>query len=164
MSAFADLLARFSAAVAARDTAAFAALFTEDACYDDTFFGPHQGRADIAHMLDRFYDGGEAFCWEFIDPVSDGTLAYASYCFSYRSREPESRGRLMAFEGVSRMRLRDGLIRHYGEVIDRGGAFLRLGYADARVIKLLQRYSRQFSDGPVLARHQTLRDRMPDQP
>lgn len=149
----ASLLDRFSRAVSARDTAGFAALFASDGCYDDTFFGEHVGRDSIAHMLDRFYDGGEDFCWQFLDPVLAGEVGYASYCFSYRSREKESAGQLMAFEGVSRLRIRDGLIVHYSEVIDRGGAFHRLGYPDARVARLIARYSRQFLEGPVMRRH-----------
>jgi hypothetical protein len=155
---FPSMLERFGAAVARRDTAAFTAMFAPDGVYDDAFFGPHGGREAIGAMLERFYVGGEDFCWEFTEPAHTGEAAYASYCFSYRSREPESRGQLMAFEGVSRFRLRDGLIAHYSETIDRGGAFLRLGYADARVLKLLGRYSRQFVEGPVMQRHLAYRE------
>ena len=87
---FAALLARFSATVEAHDSAGFAALFSDDGRYDDYFWGSHHGRAEIAAMLDRFHVGGELFAWEFTDPVFADGLGYATYCFSYRSREPES--------------------------------------------------------------------------
>ena len=110
---FSATLARFAETVAAHDSPAFAALFTPDGVYDDYFFGPHHGRDAIAEMLDRFHVGGETFCWQFEEPARSGDLAYASYCFSYRSREPESAGKVIVFEGMSRFRLRNGLIAHY---------------------------------------------------
>jgi len=156
---FDTLLARFAAAVASRDGPGLAALFSEDGCYDDYFFGSHVGRDAIAAMLERFYDGGEAFCWQFSEPVCDGALGYASYCFSYRSREPESAGRLIVFEGMSRFRLRDGLIAHYGEVFDRGIAFVQLGYETPRVRKLLDRYAAELAESERVRDHLRHRER-----
>ena len=138
MSAFDDLLNRFTTAVAARDCEGFAALFTPQGCYDDGFFGLHQGRQAIAEMLDRFHVGGEDFFWQFHEPAQAGDIAYARYCFSYRSREPESAGQTITFEGIARFRLRDGLIEDYTEIFDRGVAFVQLGYATERVRKLLE--------------------------
>ena len=135
---FERILERFAAAVAAHDPAGLAALFARDGCYDDYFFGLHQGRDEIAAMLDRFHVGGEAFFWEFRDPVHSDGLGYARYLFSYRSREPESLGRIVAFEGIARFRLRAGLILRYDEVFDRGVAFAQLGYANERIGKLLE--------------------------
>lgn len=149
---FESLLARFSQAAAARDTRGFAQLFTEDACYDDYFFGEHHGRDAIAHMLDRFFTGGEHFRWAFSEPLANDTLGYARYLFSYVSREPESAGRVIAFEGTARLRLRGGLITHYAETFDRGCAFVQLGYETARVRKLLDRYASAFTaSAPVRA-------------
>lgn len=150
---FGTTLEGFAAAVAAHDSRGLAALFTPAGCYDDYFFGAHHGRDAIAAMLDRFYEGGEAFFWQFDDPVSGDGLGYASYCFSYRSREPGSAGELVVFEGIARFRLRDGLIAHYGEVFDRGVAFVQLGYETARVAKLLDRYRNGFRSSAKVARH-----------
>ena len=55
---FSALLAEFAAAGVANDDARFAALFSEDATYDDNFFGLHRGRGEIAAMLQRFHDTG----------------------------------------------------------------------------------------------------------
>ncbi|HEX6018226.1 MAG TPA: nuclear transport factor 2 family protein [Burkholderiaceae bacterium] len=135
-------LERFATAVAAGDAEGFAALFTADGRYDDGFFGMHRGRTEIVAMLDRFHAGGEAFRWQFLEPLADERIGYARYLFSYRSKQPESPGRLIVFEGMSRFVFGgDGLIADYAEVFDRGVAFVRLGYAEPRVAKLLARYA-----------------------
>jgi hypothetical protein len=159
---FETILKRFAAAVGAHDSPGLAALFTADGCYDDYFFGAHHGREAIAAMLDRFHEGGESFFWQFEEPVRSADLAYASYFFSYRSREPESRGKIIVFEGISRFRLRDGLIAHYGEVFDRGVAFTQLGYATARTAKLLDRYAAGFVESEGAQRHLAERERRGD--
>jgi len=156
----ARILTHFTDAVAAHDSPAFADLFTPDGWYDDYFWGRHVGRDAIAAMLDRFHVGGELFAWEFSDPVQAGDLAYATYCFSYRSREPESKGQLVVFEGMARFRLHEGLIAHYAEVFDRGSAFSQLGYAPPRIGKLLDRYAAGWRDTPVVQRHLELRTRL----
>ena len=157
---FQVILDRFAAAVGAHDSPGLAALFAENGCYDDYFFGEHHGRAEIAAMLDRFHVGGEQFCWQFVDPVFADGLGYASYCFSYLSREPESAGRLMMFDGMSRFRIRDGQIVHYAEAFDRGMAFVRLGYPAGTVMKLLDRYGRALDDRPVGRAHLEYRARV----
>ena len=153
MMTLTPVLERFVAAVAAHDSQGLAALFTADGCYDDGFFGEHHGREAIAAMLDRFYVGGEDFFWQFFEPAQTGELGYARYCFSYLSKEPESLGQLIAFEGMARFRLRDGLIVHYAEVFDRGVAFVQLGYETGRVRKLLDRYVAGMRAGPLTRAH-----------
>ena len=160
METFPALLARFAAAATARDSRGLAALFAPDGCYDDYFFGPHAGRDAIAAMLERFHVGGEDFRWQFDDPVCDGRTGYAGYRFSYRSKEPESAGRTIVFEGIARFTLRDGLIERYAEVFDRGVAFTQLGYADARIVKLLARYAKAFVEGDAAREHLAWRARV----
>ena len=160
---FDNLLERFTSAVATGDTAGFAALFTADGCYDDGFFGLHRGREAIAAMLTRFHVGGERFRWQFLDPLATERLGYARYCFSYRSKEKESAGALVVFEGMARLRLSDGLIADYAEVFDRGMAFVQLGYAGDRVVKLLRRYAEGWRASPAAQAHLAWRKRL-DQP
>lgn len=155
---FPALLDAFADAVRRADAARFAALFTEDACYHDGFFGAHRGREAIARMLLRFHEGGERFLWQFLEPLAGDGLGYARYLFSYRSRQPESAGRLIVFDGIARMRLRDGLIADYAEAFDRGIAFTRLGYAGARVLKLLGRYADELQASDELREHLALRE------
>lgn len=157
---FEAILERFRTTSAACDTAGFAALFTPDGSYDDGFFGVHRGREAIAAMLERFHVGGERFVWQFFEPLCDDRLGYARYCFSYRSKEPESAGELIVFDGIARLRLRDGLIESYTEVFDRGVAFVQLGYAPERTIKLLGRYARALRESELVREHLALRDRI----
>ena len=138
---FVNLLRRFADAAARADTAGFAALFTPEGCYDDGFFGVHRGRAAIAAMLARFHEGGEAFRWQFDEPLADARIGYARYLFSYRSKQPESAGRLIVFEGMARLAFDGALIADYAEVFDRGVAFVQLGFAEPRIAKLLARYA-----------------------
>ena len=148
------VLDRLAAAAMAGDAEGFAGLFSEDGIYDDFFFGPHRGRKAIAGMLERFSDGGEAFCWQFTEPIAGMGLAYATYAFSYRSKEPESAGRVIAWEAMVRLRLSpDGLITHYAECFDRGGAFTALGYHPDRIAKLLARYTATAFKSPSLKEH-----------
>jgi ketosteroid isomerase-like protein len=137
---FADLLAAFTAAVVANDGAGLAALFTEDGVYADEFFGAHQGAAAIAAMLQRFHDTGRDYRWDFFDPVGDGTIGYARFRFSYRSRLSESAGRPVMFEGISQFRLAEnGLIARYGEAFDRGVALVQLGFPAERIRRVVEK-------------------------
>jgi len=169
---FESLLAAFEQAAATRDIPRFAALFTPDAVYHDGFFGPHRGREAIAAMLERFHVGGERFAWQFFEPVANeganeaghGSIGYARYCFSYVSKEPESAGQLVVFEGMARFKLEggpeDALIADYDEVFDRGMAFVQLGYAGERVVKLLRRYAQGFRESAMAREHVAWREEM----
>ncbi|MCW5634385.1 MAG: nuclear transport factor 2 family protein [Rubrivivax sp.] len=163
MSPFESLLAAFEAASATRDVQRFAALFTPEGRYHDGFFGTHQGRDAIAAMLERFHVGGERFAWQFLEPVANESMGYARYCFSYVSKEPESAGQLVVFEGMARLKLEGGpdgtlLIADYDEVFDRGLAFVQLGYAGERVVKLLERFAESFRASPAVQAHLAWRE------
>ena len=156
---FESMLQVFAQAVADRDARRLAGLFTPDGRYHDGFFGTHQGRDAIAAMIERFHVGGEDFAWQFVEPLAGAGLGYARYCFSYRSREAARRGELVVFDGMARFQLRDGLIADYTEVFDRGVAFTQLGYDDARVIKLLGRYTDALRAGELVRAHVAWRER-----
>jgi SnoaL-like domain len=136
---FADLLTAFAAAVAANDGEGLASLFTEDGTYEDGFFGTHTGRPAIAVMLQRFHDTGRDYCWEFLDPLSNGLVGYASFRFSYASLLPETVGHPVFFEGISCFHFRDGLIAHYREVFDRGLALVQLDFPAERIKRVLEK-------------------------
>ena len=104
-------------------------------------------------MLGRFHAGGEDYAWEFHEPVCDGRTGYARYRFSYRATLPESAGRLVAFEGICRMLIKDGMIEHYAEVFDRGVAFVQLGFPAGKVARLLEKYAEAQNAGPDFRPH-----------
>lgn len=106
-----EMLRAFCDAVARRNGAAFASLFTEDGVYHDVFYGAFEGREKIAAMIeDWFYRTATDFRWDMHEPISDGRTLYARYTFSYRSTLPEAKGARAMFEGVAIMQLRDGRI------------------------------------------------------
>ena len=148
------LLKTFCTAVERRDGKGFAELFTEEGVYHDVFFGAFKGRAKIAEMIDDwFYRTARDFRWEMFRPVSDGTMLYAYYTFSYVSTLPEAQGRRVGFEGVSMMGLRDGLITEYREVANVGPAFVALGFAPERTAKILAKEGAHLRERPEFKRH-----------
>jgi hypothetical protein len=143
---FEQILARFTAAVEAGDGAALGATFTAEGTYIDTFYGAFTGRAAIRDMLEsHFWRDAEGFFWNMRDPLCDGRQGYARWRFGYTSRLPESAGREVAFEGMSRFEIEDGLIRRYEEVFDAGIAFVQLGMPADRILKILERLAHRMS-------------------
>jgi len=154
------LLRAFCEAVERRDGQGFASLFSEDGVYHDAFYGTFAGRTKIAELInDWFYRTARDFHWDMLEPLTDGHTVYARYAFSYVSTLREAQGRRVGFEGVSIMKLRDGLIRDYREVANVGPALVALGFAPERVCKILAREGKRLRDAPEMAHH-----RLADQP
>jgi ketosteroid isomerase-like protein len=138
------MLNSFCYAVAQRNGAAFAELFTEDGVYHDVFYGAFAGRAAIAGMIDDwFYRTATDFRWDMHAPVSDGETLYARYTFSYRSTLPEAKGARAMFEGVAIMKLRDAKIAEYHEVADTAPGFVDMNFAPERIAKIAARQARR---------------------
>jgi uncharacterized protein (TIGR02246 family) len=151
---FARLLDEFAAAAVAGDGARFAALFTEDGCYHDVFYGLFEGRAAIADMLEsRFHQDAANFRWDMHDPVRAGDIGYARYIFSYDSRLAGAEGRRGLFEGVSILRLAGNRIRDYREVANVGPGLVALGFAPERIVKILGREARALAERPEARGH-----------
>jgi hypothetical protein len=148
------MLRIFCDAVERRDGRAFAALFAEGGVYHDVFYGAFEGRAKIADMIDdHFYRTASDFRWDMHDPVSDGETLYARYTFSYRSMLPEAKGARVMFEGVSIMKLRDGLITEYREVANTAPCFVDMNFAPERIAKIAARQGAALKARPEMARH-----------
>ncbi len=151
---FPGLMRALAESVMAADGARFASLFTEDAVYHDVFYGAFRGRDAIRDMLEnRFHRDAANFRWDFHDPVSDGKTGYARYVFSYDSRLPDAAGKRGMFEGVSIVRLKDGLIRDYSEVANAGPGLARLGFAPERLEKILSRMAGELAGRDEAAGH-----------
>ena len=148
------LLKAFTSAVEHRNGKAFAELFTEDGVYHDVFYGAFKGREKIAEMIDDwFHRTARDFRWEMFRPVSDGTMLYAYYTFSYVSTLPEAEGKRVGFEGVAMMTLRGGKIADYREVANVGPAFVDLGFAPERTAKILAKEGAHLKKQPDFKRH-----------
>lgn len=151
---FETLLGRFSAAIQHDGGTALASLFCEDGVYHDVFYGAFHGRDDIARMVDEhFWGHGERYLWEMRDPVVSGETGYASWTFSFTSRLPDARGKRILWEGMSRFRLRDGLIAHYGEVFDIAIALAQSNFSPERVSRIAGRHVSRLRDAYRGTRH-----------
>ncbi len=140
---FETLLKRMTASICAGDAQGAAACFTPEGVYHDGFYGEFKGRGEIARMLsDFFWRDAKDFKWAVSDAVCDGKVGYASYDFSYTSKIPGTEGRRVGFTGISRCRLQDGLIGHYGEQFERAPALVRLGFSDERILKSVKRWAK----------------------
>jgi ketosteroid isomerase-like protein len=138
---FARLLEDFTRAAESGDGGCFAAHFTEDAVYHDYIYGPHAGRAEIAHMMqDLFHRDAADYRWEMFDPVCDGNLGYAWSLSSFTSTVPDFKGQKVVIDGMSRFVLRDGLIAEYRESVNGGVAMAQLGVAPERMAKVLRKW------------------------
>ena len=148
------LLKEFCSAVERRDGKAFASLFTEDGVYHDVFYGDFKGHRKIAEMIDDwFHRTARDFRWEMFRPVSDGTMLYAYYTFSYVSTLPEAQGKRVGFDGVSIMRLREGLIAEYREVANSAIGLLDIGFAPERIAKIMTKEHAHIKARPEWERH-----------
>lgn len=143
-SAFHALIERMTQAICRGDGAAAAACFVPEGVYHDGFYGEFRGREAIRGMVeDHFHANARDFAWKLSDALSDGRLGYARYAFSYTSNIAGSEGRRVFFSGISQVKLKDGLIEHYGEVFDRGIALAQMNFAPERMAKSLKRWAEE---------------------
>src|SRR5258708_6702694 len=149
---FAKLLSDLSASAEAGDGGRFAGHFTEDAVYYDYIYGPHRGRADIAHMLqDLFHRDAEDYRWEMFDPAFDGEQGYAWSLSSFTSKIPQFLGRRIVIDGMSRFIVCDGLIAEYRESVNGGVAMVQLGVEPERMAKVFARWAGWLKERPETA-------------
>ncbi len=146
---FASLLDAFTLAAESGDGARFASHFTEDAIYYDYIYGTHQGRAEIAHMMqDLFHRDAADYRWEMFDPVFDGVTGYAWSLSSFTSKIPQFNGQRVVIDGISRFIQRDGLIVEYRESVNGGVAMAQLGVEPERMTKVFKRWTGWLKERP----------------
>lgn len=146
---FRTLLDAFTAAAESGDGTRFAQCFTDDAVYHDYIYGPHRGRADIAHMLQGlFHRDATDYRWEMFDPVFDGHQGYAWSLSSFTSTLPQYAGRRVVIDGMSRFVIRGGLIAEYRESVNGGVAMVQLGVLPERMAKVFSRWSGWLQERP----------------
>jgi hypothetical protein len=146
---FAGLLNAFTLAAESGNGARFAAHFAEDAIYHDYIYGPHAGRAEIAHMMqDLFHRDAADYRWEMFDPVFDGSTGYAWSLSSFTSKIPQFNGHRVVIDGMSRFLVRDGLISEYRESVNGGVAMVQLGVEPERMTKVFNRWTGWLKERP----------------
>jgi len=146
---FAQLLNELTLSAESGDGTRFAGHFTEDAIYYDYIYGRHNGRADIAHMMQNLFHRDAAdYRWEMFDSVFDGSQGYAWSLSSFTSKIPEFAGKPVVIDGISRFIVRDGLIAEYRETVNGGVAMTQLGVEPERMTKVFRRWTTWLTERP----------------
>lgn len=141
---FRALIEHMTKAICRGDGAAAAACFIPEGIYHDGFYGEFRGHKAIRGMVEHhFHANARDFSWTLSDALSDGTLAYARYAFSYTSKLAGSEGVRVFFAGISQVQLENGLIVRYAEVFDRGLALAQMNFEPARIAKSLKRWAQE---------------------
>lgn len=150
---FRALLDAFSAAVEAGNGRAFSALFAEDGVYHDHFYGDFRGRPAIRSLLEeKFHGEGRDFHWRFHDEALAGATGYASFRYAFASTSNRAAGRRVALSGISRFRLREGLIHDYDDAFEGGVMLHQLGTPGDAMAKVFARWSDRALEDPALRR------------
>jgi hypothetical protein len=151
---FAALMEQMTQAACRGGGAAVGACFTGNGVYHDVFYGPFEGPAAIADMIDnRFHRDGESFRWNLFDPVDDGAVGYVRYLFSYDSKLKESAGRRSLFEGVGIARLDGDLIAEYHEVTTAATGLSMMGFSPEKIARFAARQARSLTERAEAAGH-----------
>ncbi len=101
----------------------------------------------------HFHRDGQDFRWDINDPVSDGTVGYARYVFSYVSRLAGYEGKRACFEGVAICRLSGGLIAHYSEVANAATGLSLIGFDDERLARFVAKQATHLLQRPEAQEH-----------
>jgi hypothetical protein len=75
------------------------------------------------------------------DPICRGDTGYAWSLSKFNSTIPAFQGRDVVIDGISRFRLKDGLIAEYWESVNGGVAMVQLGVEAPRIEKVLKRWA-----------------------
>ena len=141
---FRALLERMTQAICRGDGNGAAACFAQEGSYHDGFYGEFRGRDSIRAMVEQhFHANARDFSWVLCDALSDGSLGYARYGFTYVSKMAGSEGKRVFFAGIVQARLDNGLITRYTEVFDRGTALAQMNFAPERIARSLARWAEE---------------------
>jgi len=133
-----DVAHRFAAAFNTGDVETVLDCFTQDALYQDLFYGKFTGRSGLQHLFERMYAEGDQHEWRMIRVVANPvcTIGEWRFTFTVSSAVPRSSGRRLTFRGVSIFETRAGRCHTYREYFDRGAALLALGISPSAVARI----------------------------
>jgi len=150
---FEQLAEQFTAAVCTNNGSALAALFDPQGIYDDAFYGEFIGVEAIAAMLALWYRDGCDFRWQMYDCLSNGSLAYARYRFSYTSLHPRAKGERIVTEGSAQFQLRAGKISHYREHWEGTAILSMLKVGGEQMVSVARKQAQRLLADPALEGH-----------
>ena len=140
----------FAEAFNRRDIEGIVARFTDDATYDDLFYGEAVGHDGLRALFTRMLGEAAEAEWTLDTMVASPGVEIAEWTFRLTVSEavPRSSGRTVSIRGVSVFELRDGRCCAYREYFDRGVGLVQLGLEPAALHHMLGRERRN-----VLSRH-----------
>ena len=131
----------FADAFSRHDVESLVGCFTDDATYDDLFYGRHRGHDELRKMFERMFTEGRDFTWA-MDAVAEADgLEIAEWTFDFVVTDAilRSAGQHLHFRGVSVFELRNGRCCAYREYFDKGAALVQLGFAPDSLWRTLSR-------------------------
>ena len=151
---FEEIVQKFGAAVEAGDGTALGDLFTQDGVYHDMFYGAFTGRDAIKGMLEGiFHRDAKDFRWEFLDPVSDGTVGYAHWLFSYTGTTDHIKDQRVVFDGIGLFFLKDGLISRYEDVSNSAVPLKAMGVPAPVIDRMIGKWQSELEARPGYDAH-----------
>lgn len=131
-----QLVHDFTARFVQGDIPGLVSLFTDDAKYQDVFYGDFNGHDGIRGMFETFFREGKDYVWDVTYVVAGerGLAAEANFGFTSVSNGKQAR-----FPIVSIFETEGDKIAAYREYFDFGKALLQTGVDQAAVGKIIQR-------------------------
>ncbi len=152
--AFLALMQKFVDGVVACDGTKVAECFTPNGVYRDIFYGDSQGHKAIANLIENsFHRDAGNFKWELHEPVCQNGIGYVRFICSYESKFPEVAGKRAVFEGVSVLKLENGLLSEYHEVVNHATGLAKMGFEAERIRQILLHESDKLAERPEVAGH-----------
>jgi ketosteroid isomerase-like protein len=130
---------RFARAFNTRDVNQVLEVFTEDAVYNDLFYGRFQHHAGLRELFDRMYSEGTQHEWSMTQVAQSAgcTIGQWRFAFTISDAAPRGAGRILRFPGVSVFETRAGRCHTYSEYFDRTAALLAVGIAPDAVARIV---------------------------
>ena len=138
---------QFAEAFNRRDIEGIVACFTDDATYNDLFYGEASGPEGLRALFGRMLGEAAEVEWALDNVVASPTHEIAEWTFRLVVSDAvrRSAGRTVSLRGVSVFELRDGLCCAYREYFDRGVGYIQLGLEPAALHQVLSRKRRAVS-------------------
>lgn len=138
---------QFAEAFNRRDIEGILACFTEDATYNDLFYGEVSGPEGRRALFGRMLEEAAEVEWALDNVAASPTHEIVEWTFRLVVSDAvrRSTGRTVSLRGVSVFELSDGLCRAYREYFDRGVAYIQLGLDPTALHQVLSRERRAVS-------------------
>jgi steroid delta-isomerase-like uncharacterized protein len=144
-----SIFEKFSDAFNRQDVDGIMVCFTDDATYDDMFYGRSSGSEELRALFDRMMRETAEVSWTADEIVATPSVEMVEWKFRLVVSDaiPRSAGRTVSMRGVSVFELRDGRCRAYREYFDRGLGYIQLGLEPAALHRVLSRERSALSHG-----------------